>query len=135
MKNILIGSLIIAVVFSFQHAPAEAYVGLVFIAVVVLVLRAMFISRITRYARRRGNHEYFTMPKSQEYPTPEPVQCHALDVAADPWLHGDENDTRSHAYAAKQYHKRESEARELAYKRQMRHSERTRELNKWKVSE
>lgn len=138
MKNILIGCVIIAAFFLMNNAPAEAYQGLIILAVLVAVAQSLFISVARRImSKRPHHHHYYTRADypSEQVQAPTVEHSDALDYASNPWLYGKENDPRSHAYHAKQYRQREADARQAAYENQKRHDERTRELRKWKVAD
>jgi hypothetical protein len=98
----------------------------------VFLMLVYFAIRGIRQPKQK--YTYYTMPEVKEYP-PTHAHSNALDVASNPWVYGDEKDPRSHAYSAKQYHEREAAARQMAYRKQVKHDEATRELNKWKVGE
>jgi hypothetical protein len=133
MKTIIIGAFIVAVVMLFQGAPAGAFFGLLIFTVLVSIIWA-FILQIAKRSPKQ-EHQYFVTPTGRkEYP-PTYAHSNALDVASNPWVYGDENDKRSHAYATKLYYEREAAARKMAYEKQVKRDEATRELNKWKVSD
>jgi len=137
LPTVLIGYVIFSVFLLIDNAPAEAFQGLTLLAVIVTIAGGLFLSVARRAMRKTGQHQYYTRadyPNGQDQ-APQVSHSDALDYASNPWLYGGENDPRSHAYHAKQYRQREADARQAAYESDKRRSERTRELNKWKVAD
>jgi hypothetical protein len=133
MKTIMFGAVAVAVIMLFQGAPAGAFFGLLIFTVLVSIIWA-FILQIAKRSPKQ-EHQYFVTPKDQKEYQPPYAHSNALDVASNPWVYGDEHDKRSHAYATKLYYEREAAARQMAYKKQVKRDEATRELNKWIVSD
>lgn len=138
LPNILTGYIMFCVFLLIDNAPAEAYQGLTLLAVIVTIATALFLSAVRRrMSKPSQQYRYYTRADYPQGQNQSPAEPHsdALDYASNPWLYGNENDPRSHAYHAKQYRQREADARQAAYENQKRHAERTRELNKWKVAD
>lgn len=138
LPTILTGYVIICVFLLIDNAPMDAYYGLTLLAVIVITGSSLFLSAVRRGMRKPSQqYRYYTLA---DYPSGQEQSSHvphskALDYASNPWLYGKENDPRSYAYHANQYRQREADARQSAYENQKRRSERTRELNKWKVAD
>lgn len=137
-STVLTGYGIVCVFLLIDNAPVDAYYGLTVLAVIVIIGASLFLSAVRRGMRKPSQrYQYYThadYPRGQEQSLQVP-HSDALDYASNPWLYGEENDPRSHAYHAKQYRQREADARKAAYESNKQRSERTRELNKWKVAD
>lgn len=138
LPTVLTGYGIICVFLLIDNAPAEAFQGLTLLAVIVTIAGGLFLSAIRRGMRKPSQqYQYFSRadyPSGQDL-SPQVPHSDAMDYASNPWLYGNENDPRSHAYHAKQRYELDAKARKSAYENQKRHAERTRELNKWRVSD